>query len=151
MAVPHRASGPIVKAIRLALGRPAVEIARAVTMDKRHTDKGDTDKGHMDKGYLSSIESGRRSPSPAVTRKIADALGVPEPVLTGQLPVIATLREAQRIAPQEFARDIGVTTGRLRRLEQGSELPDPALVAVISQRLGVDAAVIGPTSDEVAS
>jgi transcriptional regulator with XRE-family HTH domain len=134
MAVPHRGRGPIIKAVRLALGLPAIEIARSVT----------TDNGHMDKGYLSSIESGRRNPSVEVTKKIASALDVPEPVLTGQLPAIAVLRTAQGIDAREFATDIGVTPSRLRRLEQGSEIPDPELAAVIARRLGVGPDVIRP-------
>jgi transcriptional regulator with XRE-family HTH domain len=104
----------------------------------------------MDKGYLSSIESGRRRPSVEVTRKIADVLDVPVAVLTGQIPAIAALRKAQNIGDREFANDIGVTTLRLRRLEAGSELPTPQLVAVIANRLGVDPTVIRP-ADEATS
>lgn len=134
MAVPQRARGLIVKAIRESLDRPANRTAEAA--------------GGLDKGYYSMIESGKRTPSREVTRRLADALGVPAEVLSGQIPAIQAIREAQGITPQQFARDIGITTGRLARLEQGSELPDPALTSVIAQRLGVAPSVVRPLADE---
>lgn len=54
--------GPAVRAIREALGIKHGEFA--IRCD-------------MSPGYLTNIESGRKQPSPAATKRIADQLGVP--------------------------------------------------------------------------
>ena len=66
------------------------------------------------------------------------ALGVPVEVLTGQLPVIATLRDAASIDPGTFARDVGLTIGRLERIERGTERPHSDTLDLIATRLGVE-------------
>ena len=58
----RRTHGPAVRAIREALGIKHGEFA----IDCEITP-----------GYLSNIESGRKQPSPAVARAMADRLGVP--------------------------------------------------------------------------
>jgi transcriptional regulator with XRE-family HTH domain len=60
-------NGAAVKAMREALGVPQGVLARDVTVSQ---------------GYLSNIEAGRKQPDPAVTRRIADRLGVPLDAIT---------------------------------------------------------------------
>lgn len=132
------ANGGAVRAIRLAQGLQQVDVAAAANINP---------------SWLSKIESGRavRGNSRVNVQagnvhlvKLAEVLNVPVEVLTGQLPAIEILRNLQGIDARQFATDVGVTTLRLRRLEQGSEIPDPELAAVLARRLGVDPEVIRP-------
>lgn len=59
--------GPAVRAIREALGIKHGEFA--IRCD-------------MSPGYLTNIESGRKQPSPAAAKRIADQLGIPLDAIT---------------------------------------------------------------------
>jgi transcriptional regulator with XRE-family HTH domain len=118
-----RAHGPIVRALRIAQGRQAVDLATAVGMDT---------------AYLSRVEHGRRRPLAHWTPRLAKALGVPPEVLTGQRPVLPVLRELAGVTARQFAADTGITVAHLADLEAGHELPDPALAAVLATRLHPD-------------
>ncbi len=93
-------------------------------------------------GYLSKIERLIRRPEADVTARLAAALSVEPEILTGQRPAIAVLRDALGIDATVFARDTGLTTGRLDRIERGLDTPDPDTRARIASRLGVDAAAL---------
>lgn len=60
-------NGPTVKALREALGHQVGNFAAKCDITHSH---------------LSNIEAGRRQPSAAVTRRIADELGVPLTAIT---------------------------------------------------------------------
>lgn len=123
MPLNTRAYGPTVRAVREALGKTLTDVAAAANLSK---------------GYWSKIEAGQRRPEAEPTKRIAAALGVPPEVLTGQLPVIAILRDSAGIDPATFARDVGLTTGRLERIERGTERPHPDTLDLIATRLGVE-------------
>lgn len=57
----RRVNGGTVRALREALGIKHADFARDVRVST---------------GYLSNIEQGRKQPSPAVTKRLADRLGV---------------------------------------------------------------------------
>lgn len=128
----QRTNGHTIRAVRRVRGIRQDELAAAALMSK---------------GYLCNVELGRRHPLPDMTARIAAVLDVDPEILTGQRPAIALLRTALGLSPRELATDIGVTTGRLQRIEQGADLPGPDLLAVIATRLGVDVAALQrPTS-----
>lgn len=119
----NRAYGPTVRAVRHALGKTLTDVAATAGLSK---------------GYWSKVEANIRRPEAEPTTRIAAALGVPVEVLTGQLPVIATLRDAASIDPGTFARDVGLTIGRLERIERGTERPHSDTLDLIATRLGVE-------------
>lgn len=63
----RRLNGPTVRALREALGIKHGAFATDVLVSA---------------GYLSNIEAGRKQPDPAVTRRIADRLGVSVDAIT---------------------------------------------------------------------
>lgn len=70
-------NGPSVKAIREALGHRGGEFATRCSISH---------------AYLSNVEAGRKQPSAAVARRIADELGVPLVAIT--YPVLSSASEA---------------------------------------------------------
>lgn len=134
MIATRRAYGPTVRAVRNARGM--VMSAAAA-------------KAGLSKGYWSKVENGQRRPDVQSTACIAEALDVDAAVLTGQLPVIQTLREALRISRQEFAQQVGVTLGMLCRIERGTERPGLDILQVVAHRLGVDVEAL--RADDVAA
>lgn len=66
-AMKRMTHGPAVRAIREALGIKHGEFAI---------------RSDMSPGYLTNIESGRKQPSPAAAKRIADQLGVPLDAIT---------------------------------------------------------------------
>lgn len=125
---PLPARGAVVKALRVARGILAMDLAATAGISK---------------SQLSHIEAGRGSGGPARhAPAIAAALGVAVEVLTGQTPPIAALREAERLDFGRLAHDLGITTDALSRLETGADLPDRRLADAIARRLGVDRSVI---------
>lgn len=73
-------NGPSIKAIREALGHRGGEFAT---------------KCSISHAYLSNVEAGRKQPSAAVARRIADGLGVPLAAIT--YPVL-DLEDARKSA-----------------------------------------------------
>lgn len=67
MTTKRKTHGPAIRAIREALGIKHGEFA--IRCD-------------MSPGYLTNIESGRKQPSPAASKRIADQLGVPLDAIT---------------------------------------------------------------------
>lgn len=67
-------NGDAVKAIREALGHKGSQFATQCEISH---------------AYLSNIESGRKQPSPAVAKRLADELGVPLAAIT--YPVLSAL------------------------------------------------------------
>lgn len=125
----RRAHGPTVLVFRKI---------RGLTMDTV------AERANISPGYLSKIERGLRRPEGLITARLATALDVDVEVLTGQKPAIAVIRDALGIEPTVFARDVGLTPGRLDRIERGLDIPDPTLRAVIARRLGVAADALDP-------
>lgn len=64
-------NGPAVRALRDALGIQGRDFAARVGIHP---------------GYLSKVENGRRQPTPAVVRRMADTLGVPLDAITYVIP-----------------------------------------------------------------
>jgi len=125
----RRAHGPAVLAVRNI---------RGLTMDTVAA------RANISPGYLSKIERGLRRPEGTITARLAAALDVEVEILTGQKPAIAVIRDALGIEPTVFARDVGLTPGRLDRIERGLDIPDHELRAVIARRLGIAADVLNP-------
>lgn len=65
--------GPAVKALRIAYGIKQSDLA--VSCD-------------ITPGFLSNLESGRKQPSPAKARELADRLGVPLDAITYVIPAV---------------------------------------------------------------
>jgi transcriptional regulator with XRE-family HTH domain len=124
-----RANGATVRALRQARGLRQDELAA---------------RADISTGYLSRIETGKRRAEAVKTKALAAALGVTPEILTGQRPAIHLLRETIGITAESLARDTGLDVERLARIEHGSEIPDPDLIAVIANRLGVDPAAVRP-------
>lgn len=133
---PNRAHGPIVHAIRHARGLRLGDLATI------------TDKS---KGHLSHVEGGRYRASPALTVKLAAALGVRPEILTGQRPALATLRILLGVDAGELAHDVGITVEHLDALEGGLDRPLPDELTRIARRLGVDPAALDTTDSDAAS
>jgi transcriptional regulator with XRE-family HTH domain len=95
-------------------------------------------------GYLCHVEAGRRFPLPEVTRQLAAALDVDPKVLTGEIPPIETLRTIEGLSVHDLAQRCGLTIARLQRIEQGTDIPDPDLAAVLAARLGCPVEAITP-------
>lgn len=132
----RRAHGPTVRALRTARTRRLQDIATAAGVTV---------------SFLSRIERGRETASEAVTARLADALGVPAAVLTGQAPAIAALARILDIAPTALAAAIGTNPNRMQRIADGAESPTAAEVERLVVRLGVDADALGlPTQAAVA-
>lgn len=133
---------PLVTTLRRAHGPTvlAVRNIRGLTMDAV------AERASISPGYLSKIERGLRRPEGTITARLATALGVEIEILTGQKPAVAVIRDALGIDPVAFARDVGLTPGRLDRIERGLDIPDPSLRAVIARRLGVPADALDPDS-----
>lgn len=137
-ADPERPSANRRKDTRVTLFRTArgatvlaIRHARGLTMDTTAA------AAKITGGYLSKIERGKANPRSDVTARLAEALDVEPEVLTGQKPAIGTLRTILGYDQAAFARDIGISHGRLDRIERGIEIPPPDLLAVIAARLGV--------------
>lgn len=118
-----RAHGDIVRAIRIAQQRVQQDVA---------------DASGLTGPYVCLIEKRRRRPSAAVSRKLAHGLGVDVAVLSGQVPVLGTLRTIIGIDDTTFAEAVGITPTKLRRIELGLDSPTPDLIVVMARRLGVD-------------
>lgn len=63
----RRTNGMAVRSLRLTVGIPQVDLARRVQISA---------------AFLSNVEAGRKQPSAAVARRIADELGVPLDAIT---------------------------------------------------------------------
>jgi transcriptional regulator with XRE-family HTH domain len=118
-----RARGVIVRAIRIAQRRDQRDVAEA---------------SNIEAPYLSLIETERRRPSPEYTERLAAGLRVDVAILCGQLPVLATLREAAGMSRQKLADAIAMKPSRLEHLERGLGLPTAEEAARLARRLGAD-------------
>lgn len=119
----RRAYGPTVKAVREARGLTIAVVA---------------ERAQISGGFLSKIERCQRFPEPDVSQRLADALDVPVEELTGQRPVIATLRSALGYDPDDFACDLGITRDLLDRVESGmGGTAASDLFGRLTKRLGV--------------
>lgn len=116
-----RTNGHTVRAIRRARGLQQKDLA---------------DAAGVSASYLCRVEAGERHPLSAVTRWLADALDVDARVLTGQVPPIETLRKIEGLTVRDLAQRCGITTTRMQRIEQGTDIPDLDLAEVIAARLG---------------
>lgn len=72
----RKVNGSAVRALRKAIGIKQVDLAL---------------RANVTSGTLSRIESGSRQPSPSVTRKLADGLGVAMEAIT--YPVVVQVKE----------------------------------------------------------
>ncbi|GAA0897946.1 helix-turn-helix transcriptional regulator [Pseudonocardia zijingensis] len=124
-------------------GRPNGATIRALRQVKRLRLEELAYRIGVTASYLSRIEHGTRAGT-SKAPLIAHVLDVPVAVLTGQLPVIGTIRDAAGIDRDSLARTIDITPGQLARIERGAELPDDSLIRVIANRLGVDPAALRP-------
>lgn len=128
-------NGATVAALRHARGLQQGELAR---------------RAGRSPGYVSKLEGGsRRIVTTDKAASLAAALDVSLEVLTGQRPVLGILRHLHGLAPDVLAADVGISAERLGALENGADLPTMALRAVLANRIGVDAAALGPCLDEV--
>lgn len=129
-------------------GRAHGDIIRAIRAAQQRTQQDVADASGVDAAYLSLIELNHRRPSRPYTRKLADGLGVDVDVLTGQIPIIATLRKIADIPAGEFAEQVGITPKKLRAIEVGATVPSVELRATIARRLGVRPEVLHFPRDE---
>ncbi len=125
-------SGARVRALREARRIAQADLAGAIGMSPT---------------LLSRIETGGRNGN-TWRLQLARRLTVHPDVLTGQLPVLAILREARGLDPADFAATVGITPEHLHRLETGAELPDQPLLIRLANRLAVDPAAIAPNAPE---
>lgn len=123
-------------------GRAHGDIVRAIRTAQQRVQQDVADASGVPAPYVCLIEKGRRRPSAAYTNLLAQGLGVDVAVLTGQLPVLNTLRTTLGITDDSFAESVGITTAQLRRIEVGLDTPNVDLVAAMARRLGVDPAVL---------
>jgi transcriptional regulator with XRE-family HTH domain len=126
---------PIIKVLRDVRGMTQDELAG---------------RAGLSKSYLSRVERGGpdgRDPSLATIRDLANVLGVPIAVLTGQHPPIAAIRRALHVwqgSPDmaEMAELLGVDPETYRRIENEQQEPTQEQLALIARRLGVPAALL---------
>jgi transcriptional regulator with XRE-family HTH domain len=123
-------------------GRAHGDIVRAIRTAQQRVQQDVADASGLKAPYVCLIETERRRPSAAISKRLALGLGVDVAVLSGQLPVLNTIRTILGIPDAAFAESVGITTAQLRRIEVGVDTPEPALVAAMARRLGVDPAVL---------
>jgi transcriptional regulator with XRE-family HTH domain len=117
------ARGPLVRLLREARGMTITALAEKVGVSI---------------GFLSRIEREKRTAYVGLTWRIASELDVAPEELTGQLPPFRALRMIVSTLPdEEFADSIGVSPDELRRIELGRLQPDPQVVELMAERLGV--------------
>jgi transcriptional regulator with XRE-family HTH domain len=131
----RRAHGPTVRALRTALDRRLHDIAATAEVSV---------------GFLSRIERGRETASAEVTARLAAALGVPVPVLTGQTPAVAALARILGVSTQALAAALGIAPARMTSIVEGVAGPTPQEVERLTVRLGVDAGALGLSESAVA-
>lgn len=125
--------GPVLRALREARGLRQTDLATLVP-------------GMENSSSLAHIERGARPGIPWIDR-LATALDVDPDVLTGQIPAVATLREARAFTPARLAADVGITVRQLTAIERGSVTPDPEVTARLARRLAVHPDAITPPGE----
>lgn len=136
MTPTRRAHGPTVRALRTAQARTLHDVAAVADISNT---------------YLSRVERGRETASEAVTARLATALHVAVPVLTGQAPAVVALARFLGIDTPALAAALGTHPSRMQRIADGAEPPTVAEIDRLVTRLGVDADVLGlPTPAAVA-
>lgn len=123
-------------------GRAHGDIVRAIRTAQQRVQQDVADAAGLTGPYVCLIEKQRRRPGVTVSAKLAKGLGVDVAVLSGQLPILNTLRTLAGIPDAQFAETVGITPAQLRRLEVGADSPTPELAAAMGRRLGVDPALL---------
>lgn len=128
MTSTRRAHGPTVRALRTAQARTLHDVS--------------ADAG-ISISFLARVERGRETASEAVTSRLATALHVAAPVLTGQAPAVTALARLLDIDTPALAAALGTHPTRMQRIADGIEPPNAAEVDRLVVRLGVDADALG--------
>lgn len=132
----RRARGPVIHALRVARAMSLAELGELAGLG-------------FGAGHLSRIENQQLTASQKLSVRLAESLGVPVDVLTGQVPPIAALRDILGLGADDVAAAANITPERLARIERGTERPHPDELALIARRLGVDPAALGADTGTV--